>query len=284
MRIATLTDGVETVIAVWSEDGWHDTGRVGSEAFLEILVGGEAAAKEYIADGRVLGDNFEPTLPYRPPRNVMCLGKNYAEHAAEFAAFNNDADVIPKAPIIFTKAASALCGPTDDIVVDAALANALDYETELAVIIGKTGRGIPAEEAGEYIAGYTVINDLTARDLQAKHAQWFLAKSLPAASPLGPVVVTPEELTPRGEQQLSTLVNGELRQSARLAEMITSIETAIETISGIVGLEAGDMIAMGTPSGVAVSFDPPKYLVSGDEVRSEISRIGSLANRVDVRP
>ena len=284
MRIATLTDGVETVIAVWSEDGWHDTGRVGSEAFLEILVGGEAAAKEYIADGRVLGDNFEPTLPYRPPRNVMCLGKNYAEHAAEFAAFNNDADVIPKAPIIFTKAASALCGPTDNIVVDAALANALDYETELAVIIGKTGRGIPAEEAGEYIAGYTVINDLTARDLQAKHAQWFLAKSLPAASPLGPVVVTPEELTPRGEQQLSTLVNGELRQSARLAEMITSIETAIETISGIVGLEAGDMIAMGTPSGVAVSFDPPKYLVSGDEVRSEISRIGSLANRVDVRP
>ena len=284
MRIATLTDGVETVIAVWSEDGWHDTGRVGSEAFLEILVGGEAGAKEYIADGRLLGDNFQPTLPYRPQRNVMCLGKNYVEHAAEFAAFNNDADVIPKAPIIFTKAASALCGPTDDIVVDAALANALDYETELAVIIGKTGRGIPAEEAGEYIAGYTVINDLTARDLQAKHAQWFLAKSLPAASPLGPVVVTPEELTPRGEQQLSTLVNGELRQSARLAEMITSIETAIETISGIVGLEAGDMIAMGTPSGVAVSFDPPKYLVSGDEVRSEISRIGSLANRVDVRP
>ncbi|MDA8373045.1 MAG: fumarylacetoacetate hydrolase family protein, partial [Actinomycetota bacterium] len=211
-----------------------------------------------------------------------CLGKNYAEHAAEFAAFNNDADVIPKAPIIFTKAASALCGPTDNIVVDAALANALDYETELAVIIGKTGRGIPAEEAGEYIAGYTVINDLTARDLQAKHAQWFLAKSLPAASPLGPVVVTPEELTPRGEQQLSTLVNGELRQSAKLAQMITSIETAIETISGIVGLEAGDIIAMGTPSGVAVSFDPPKYLVSGDQVRSEISGIGALANQVIV--
>ena len=282
MRIATLTDGVETVIAVWSEDGWHDTGRAGSEAFLEILVGGEAGAKEYIANGRLLGDNFQPTLPYRPPRNVMCLGKNYVEHAAEFAAFNNDADVIPKAPIIFTKAPSALCGPTDDIVVDAALANALDYETELAVIIGKAGRGIPAEEAGEYIAGYTVINDMTARDLQAKHTQWFLAKSLPAASPLGPVVVTPEELNPRGEQQLSTFINGEQRQSAKLAQMITSIETAIETISGIVGLEAGDMIAMGTPSGVAVSFDPPKYLVSGDEVRSEISGIGALTNHVIV--
>nr|MDA8263280.1 hypothetical protein [Actinomycetota bacterium] len=87
MRIATLTDGVETVIAVWAEDGWHDTGRVGSEVFLEILVGGEAGAKEYITNGRVLGDEFKPTLPYVPPRNVMCLGKNYAEHAAEFAAF-----------------------------------------------------------------------------------------------------------------------------------------------------------------------------------------------------
>ena len=282
MRLATLTDGSSTVIAVWSKDGWLDTGRTGSAEFIEILVGGKALADEYTSGGRLLPESFKPTLPFRPARNVMCLGKNYVEHAAEFAAFNNDVDVVPKAPIVFTKPATSLCGATDEIQVDSALSHALDYETELAVVIGKAGRSISAEKASDHIAGYSVINDITARDLQSKHAQWFLAKSLPAASPLGPVVVTPDEIAPRDERALSTWVNGELRQHALLSEMITGIEQAIETISSVVSLEVGDLIAMGTPSGVAVSFDPPKYLLNGDLVISEIDGIGRLENRISI--
>ncbi len=280
MRVATLTDGAKLVLAVERNGVWYDTRQSPQDALLSILSADLGSSEDYFREDRVVPGNYMTTLPYRPLRNVMCLGKNYLAHAEEFARFNDDAEVVPKAPIVFTKAVAALCGPNEEITVKASVAKELDYETELAVIIGRSGSSIEASKAKDYIAGYSVINDITARDLQALHAQWFLAKSLPSASPFGPVIVTPDELEPRGEKVLRTWVNGELRQEATLSEMIVGVEQAIETISRIVPLEEGDVIAMGTPSGVAVSFSPPKYLQNGDKIVSEIEGIGVLRNTV----
>lgn len=283
MKVASLSNGSRCVVAVERDGQWYETGESGTSGILEVLIKGPELARGYFDFKSVLSDDYSFTLPLLPGRNVMCLGKNFYAHAEEFAKFNSDSEVVPSAPIIFTKATSALCGPTDQIVVDAHLGAALDYETELAVVIGKAGRGIAASEARNHIAAYSVINDITARDVQSLHAQWFLGKSLPAASPMGPVLVSPDELNPRGDKVLSTWVNGELRQQAHLAEMIVGVEEAIETISRIVGLEVGDVIAMGTPAGVAVSFNPPRYLKDGDQVVSEIEGIGRLENTVVIR-
>lgn len=282
MRVASFTNGSKNVVAIESDGKWFDTGESGPRSIIEILLKGSELSKNFYQSDRELSSDYSLTQPYTPHRNVMCLGKNFSAHAEEFAKFNDDAEVVPSAPIIFTKAASGLCGPNDDILVDSELAKALDYETELAVIIGKPGRNISTSNALDHIAAYSVINDMTARDLQSLHAQWFLGKSLPAASPLGPVFVTPDEFEPRGNRVLSTWINGELRQRAPLSDMIVSVEQAIATISRIVSLEVGDVIAMGTPAGVAVSFDPPKYLRNGDQIISEIEGIGRLTNTVRV--
>lgn len=283
MRLATMTDGLESRLALADDGRWYDLGESNTEAVLSVLTAGAERAKTLLSPERELSEGFVPAIPLLPSRNVMCLGKNFVAHAEEFALFNRDAEVVPSAPIVFTKAVAALCGPTDDIIVDGHLASQLDYETELAVVIGKPGRNIPVDRASEFIVGYTVINDVTARDLQAIHAQWFLGKSLPAASPMGPILVTPEELDPRGDRLLSTWINGELRQRAALSDMIVSVEQAIATISGILPLQAGDVIAMGTPAGVAVSFDPPRFLQNGDHIVSEVEGIGRLENTVRIK-
>lgn len=283
MRVASFTNGSKNVVAVESNGKWFDTGESGPRSIIEVLLQGSELSKNFYRSDRELSSDYRFTQPYSPHRNVMCLGKNFSAHAEEFAKFNDDAEVVPSAPIIFTKAVSGLCGPNDDILVDSELSQALDYETELAVIIGKPGRNVSASNALDHVAAYSVINDTTARDLQSLHAQWFLGKSLPAASPLGPVFVTPDEFEPRGKKILSTWINGELRQQAPLSDMIVSVEQAIATISRIVSLEVGDVIAMGTPAGVAVSFDPPKYLKDGDKIISEIEGIGRLVNTVRVR-
>ena len=280
MRIATMTDGRQNRLALGHDERWYDVGDASTESAITVLLKGVDAARVFVTVERALSQDFAPVMPLLPSRNVMCLGKNFVAHAEEFALFNRDAEVVPSAPIIFTKAVAALCGPTDSLVVQEGLAHQLDYETELAVVIGKSGRNIGADSAGEYIAAYTVINDVTARDLQALHAQWFLGKSLPGASPMGPVLVTPDELDPLGDRLLSTWVNGELRQRAALSDMIVSVEQAIATISRVVPLQVGDVIAMGTPAGVAVSFDPPRFLQNGDHIVSEIEGIGRLENTV----
>ena len=277
MKLACMSNGPRSVIAVFADGKWYDTGET---QMARVLLEGTRRVGQVLDSDRELTSDYYFTVPMLPHRNVMCLGKNFSEHAEEFAKFNDDAEVVPSAPIVFTKAVSALCGPYDDIRVDHDLARALDYETELAVVIGKPGWRISAAEAAKHVAGYSIINDLTARDLQSVHAQWFLGKSLPHASPIGPVVVTPDELEPRESRMLSTLVNGELRQKAQLSGMIVGVEQAIEAISRVVALEAGDIIAMGTPAGVAVSFDPPRYLRNGDVVISEIEGIGRLENRI----
>lgn len=220
-----------------------------------------------------------------PPRNVMCVGKNYRAHAREFTLSGFDAgavagdDPIPTAPIIFSKAPQTVIGDGDDIRYPYGVSDSVDYEAELGVIIGKGGKGISRESAYEHVFGYTIINDVTARDLQSRHKQWFMGKSVDTFCPMGPWLVTVDEIDPHN-LDLRCWVNGELRQKANTSGMIFDIPTLIATLSASLALIPGDVIATGTPAGVGIGFDPPRYLRPGDIVSIEIGGLGRLTNRV----
>ncbi|MCF8534427.1 MAG: fumarylacetoacetate hydrolase family protein [Reyranella sp.] len=226
----------------------------------------------------------EAPIP-RPPRNVMCVGKNYHEHAKEFTRSGFDssassaADAIPTAPIIFTKAPECVIAAGVDIRYPAGLSDSLDYEAELGVIIGRGGRSISKAEAYGHVCGYTIINDVTARDLQSRHKQWFLGKSLDTFCPMGPWLVTADEVNPE-DLTVKCWVNDELRQNANTRDLIFDIPTLIETISAGITLQPGDVIATGTPAGVGIGFTPPKFLQRGDRVTIEIEGLGRLSNTV----
>jgi 2-keto-4-pentenoate hydratase/2-oxohepta-3-ene-1,7-dioic acid hydratase in catechol pathway len=278
VRLGAISTGDGATLAIQDAGTWYRCvfphGAIAPASVLEVLaLGDQARAGAAVQAVRVL----PPLLPHR---NVICLGKNYREHAMEFSAYAGEADSIPEAPIVFTKAAAALCGPADDITVDSEVTAALDYEVELGVVIGVGGRDIQARDALAHVAGYTIVNDTTARDLQQRHKQWFLGKSLVGATPTGPVIVSADELTPLAERSIRSWINGELRQDATLGEMLFGIPETIAQISRIFPLEPGDLIAMGTPSGVGVGFDPPRFLQDGDRVVCEIEGIGRLDNTV----
>lgn len=209
-------------------------------------------------------------------RNIFCIGKNYPDHIAEFER-TAKAD-IPAHPVIFTKAAAAVIGTEDTIQAHASLTKELDYEGELAVIIGKTGADIPLAEAMDYVYGFTILNDVTARDLQRCHSQWFHGKSLDTFCPMGPYILlrnaAPDHFTIRTE------VNGEIRQDASTSECIFSIPQLLHILSQGTTVHAGDVLATGTPAGVGIGFQPPKFLKAGDTVRITISSIGTLTNTV----
>jgi len=220
----------------------------------------------------------------RPAKNIFCVGKNYHEHAKEFHDSGFDASAgaaaIPDLPIIFTKAATTVIGPEAPIPGSSDPTQSVDYEGELTVVIGKGGRGIRKADAYAHVFGYTIINDVTARTLQHAHKQWFLGKNLDGFCPMGPCVVTADEVPDVGGLRLETRVNGEVRQSAAVSDLIFDIPTLIETISGVMTLEPGDLIATGTPVGVGIGFKPPKYLKAGDTVSITIEPIGTLTNPV----
>lgn len=211
----------------------------------------------------------------RPLKNIICAGKNYAEHAVEMGS----AADVPEHPIIFTKSPTTVIGPDEMISPHLNVTNELDYEGEIAVIVGKQGTGIKADEAENYIFGYTLLNDVTARDLQTQHKQFFLGKSLDTFCPMGPGVVSAQAL--KGEDiSLKTYVNGELRQESTTSKMIFSVASLIEIISRGMTLEPGDIIATGTPAGVGKGFKPPRYLKSGDEILIQAEGVGELRNHV----
>jgi 2-keto-4-pentenoate hydratase/2-oxohepta-3-ene-1,7-dioic acid hydratase in catechol pathway len=216
--------------------------------------------------------------------NVICVGKNYSDHAAEFARSGFDASgdkqEAPAEPVVFTKATNTLADPLQAIDSSLDPTHSVDYEGELGVIIGRRCKKAKATEALDYVYGYTIVNDVTARELQQRHRQWFLGKSLAGFCPVGPWVVTRDEIPDLYAQHLKTFVNGELRQSASLKTMIFNVERIIETVSAYVTLEPGDLLATGTPAGVGIGFKPPRYLKAGDQVRIEISGIGELSNPV----
>ncbi len=216
----------------------------------------------------------------RPRKNILCLGLNYADHAAESLAAHGRAPVLPEHPVVFTKAVTSVTGPTADITLDEAVTTQLDWEVELAVIIGRGGRGIAAERALEHVFGYTVINDLSARDLQFRHKQYFLGKSLDGACPMGPWIVTADEIADPQQLDLRCWVNGELKQAANSRQQIFPIAETIAVLSRGMSLEPGDIIATGTPAGVGFARTPPQFLRAGDVVECEVEGIGRLRNKI----
>ncbi|MCD0502810.1 fumarylacetoacetate hydrolase family protein [Bordetella petrii] len=235
-------------------------------------------------EGRPLAEATILAPLEQPRRNIFCVGKNYHEHAAEFSksGFDSSAQAgeqAPQAPVVFTKPASAIIGPQAGIPAHRGVAEQLDYEAELAVVIGKAGRGISREQAFDHVFGYTIVNDFTARDLQKNHRQWFLGKSLDGFCPMGPYLVTADEVDGRN-LDVKCWVNGELRQDANTRDLIFDIPALIETLSAGITLQPGDIIATGTPAGVGIGFKPPRFVQPGDVIRIEIQGLGVLENPV----
>ncbi|RKD33452.1 fumarylacetoacetate hydrolase family protein [Thermohalobacter berrensis] len=219
-------------------------------------------------------------IPY-PKRNLICLGKNYTDHVKELMGKTIADSNIPESPIYFSKAASPAIGDGDIIKSHSSLTNQIDYEVELAIIIGKDGMNIKEDEALDYIFGYTIINDITARDIQRERKQWFKGKSLSTFSPMGPYIVHKSIIPWPVELNLESKVNGETRQKSNTRNMIFNIPYIIRDLSQGMELRAGDIILTGTPSGVGLGFEPPKFLKSGDIIECYIEKIGTLTNKIE---
>jgi len=261
-----------------------DTRVDGALAIIRLAGNGDGVP---IANGKAIPlDQIKLEAPIpRPARNVFCVGKNYHDHAREFARSGFDSSVssadaapVPSDPIFFSKVPESVIATGDIVRIPGDLSVAIDYETELTVVIGKGGRQISAASALDHVWGYTIINDVTARDIQGRHKQWLLGKSLDTFCPMGPWLVSKDELDGT-DTRIRCWVNGEPRQDARTTDLIFDIPCLIETLSAGITLYPGDLIATGTAAGVGIGFTPPKYLKSGDVVRMEVDGIGVLENR-----
>ncbi|MCJ7456864.1 fumarylacetoacetate hydrolase family protein [Candidatus Bathyarchaeota archaeon] len=213
----------------------------------------------------------------RPRKNIVCLGLNYHDHWLETAGRRGEP--LPSVPVFFTKSPTAVIGPFDDIAYPSATAE-LDYEVELAVVLGRRGKDIPRRDVFRYVAGYSILNDVSARDLQRKHQQWFRSKSLDTFAPLGPWLTTRDEIDDPHNLDMALKVNGETRQKSNTRNLIFKIPDILETLSQDMTLEPGDVIATGTPAGVALGMSPPRYLNVGDVIEAQITGLGSIRNRV----
>ena len=287
-------------LAAYQHQGNHGVGRVSADgrsiepfqlAPAECALGALPVVEALVA-GRPLPatgaaialDQVQLIAPIpRPRRNIFCVGKNYHAHAREFAGSGFDSSAksggdIPADPIIFSKVPECVVGPTDAIRMPE-VSSAIDYEAELAVIIGVGGKGIRAADAMQHVWGYTIVNDVTARDWQGRHQQWLLGKSFDTFCPMGPWLVSADEMDGQ-DTQVKCFVNGEERQNASTRDLIFDIPKLIETLSAGITLYPGDIIATGTPVGVGIGFKPPKYLKAGDVVKVEIAGIGFIENPV----
>ena len=216
----------------------------------------------------------------RPAKNIVCLGMNYAAHARETASARGRDAKLPQVPVFFTKAPTTVTGPYEDVPVDWSVTQQVDWEVELGFIIGRTGRDIAAKDALGFVFGYTVINDLSARELQLQHMQFFKGKSLDGFCPMGPVVVTADEFGDPQAKRLLTRLNGVTKQDSTTADMIFNVAAIIEWLSKGLTIEAGDVVATGTPAGVGMGRTPPEYMKAGDIVETEVEGIGILRNRI----
>jgi 2-keto-4-pentenoate hydratase/2-oxohepta-3-ene-1,7-dioic acid hydratase in catechol pathway len=205
---------------------------------------------------------------------------NYAAHALESAKARGRSPELPKAPVFFTKAPTTMNGPFDEVPVDRSVTDQVDWEVELGVVIGITGKNIARADALRHVFGYTVINDVSARELQATHMQWFKGKSLDGTCPMGPVIVTADEFGDPQSKRLLCRVNGVVKQDGHTSDQIFPVDVTLEWLSKGLTLEAGDIIATGTPAGVGIGRTPPEFLVKGDVVETEIEGIGILRNTI----
>lgn len=292
MPIATYRWGGRRCVGIVSPDAREVTpldlgerGRsVGALAYVEQIASGGSAPRPAGPRLPLSAVTLEAPIPL-PVRNIFCAGVNYRPHAAEFARSGYGAQPatqseIPEHPVIFTKVPDCVVAPGAPIELPPrAVSDAVDYEAELAVVIGRGGRAIAASRAMEHVFGYTIFNDVTARDLQRKHRQWIIGKSLDSFGPMGPWLVDTGELD-GADTTVRCWVNGELRQEGHTRDLIFTIGDLIEAISAGITLRPGDIIATGTPAGVGIGFTPARFLKSGDVVRIEIDGIGVLENPV----
>lgn len=241
----------------------------------------EAATKHAPASAWINIDTHALRAPIpRPRKNIICLGWNYAAHAAESAALHGRKAQIPEDPIVFTKAVTTVTAPYADIALDPAISTEFDWEVELGVIIGKAGRHIAQNRALEHVFGYTIINDISARDLQFRHKQYFMGKSVDGTCPVGPYIVTADEIPNPQNLDLSCHINGTTKQYENTRAQIFQVAQIISTLSSVMTLEPGDIISTGTPDGVGFARTPPEFLKPGDLVECRIERIGKIANRI----
>jgi 2-keto-4-pentenoate hydratase/2-oxohepta-3-ene-1,7-dioic acid hydratase in catechol pathway len=232
-------------------------------------------------DGHRLSDvRVHAPIP-RPRKNVFCLGRNYKSHIEEAARARDVAVKLPEVPVFFTKPPTSLNGPYDAVPWDPTVTQELDYEVELAVIIGVACKNVSRADALGCVFGYTILNDVSARDLQKSHMQWFKGKSLDGFCPMGPVVVTADEFGDPHVKRISLRLNGETRQDSTTANMIFPIDITIESLTKGLTLEPGDIIATGTPEGVGLGRTPPEYMKDGDVMETEIEGIGTMKNRIE---
>ncbi len=279
MRIATLQHQGQRRVARLSADGLQ----------LELLAGDGHLGALPLVQGAPLpavtetvplaGAQLLAPIP-QPRRNLFCVGRNYHAHAKELrdTVFKDNAKAVDAWPIVFTKVPECVVGPGAEVRLPGAISQQIDYEAELAVVIGTGGRNIARADALKHVWGYTIVNDVTARDVQMRHGQWDLGKSFDTFCPMGPWIVTADELDGT-DTRVRCWVNGELRQDARTTDLIFDIPTLIETCSRGITLLPGDVIATGTPAGVGMGLNPPRWLAHGDVVRIEIDGIGTLENK-----
>jgi 2-keto-4-pentenoate hydratase/2-oxohepta-3-ene-1,7-dioic acid hydratase in catechol pathway len=298
MKLVSVRQNSRVAAGLWLDNGVLDLAaaakqggeRASMASVLEIIRGGEesfAALKRLAARAAQFSAALLPhaslellaPIP-QPLRNIFCVGRNYLDHVKEGHEARGTDVKLPEVPQFFTKATHAMNSASGDVRLDPRLTQALDYEVELAVIIGRSGRDIAAAQAFDHIFGYAVANDVTARDVQRRHEQWFKGKSLDTSFPFGPWIIDREEIGDPSTLELVMTVNGEERQRAKVSQMIFNIPTIIASLSAGLTLEPGDIIATGTPSGVGYAMKPPRMLKGGDLLVTAISRIGELKNRV----
>lgn len=287
MRMATYFQGAHRQVGLVSADGQTITplaldpsqAERGVLSIIEMLALGESLPPVSGPDLPVSAVALDAPLPL-PRRSVWCVGRNYHAHAKELSAsVFKDNDTNPESwPIVFTKVPECVVGPFDGVQLPLGVSAQIDYEAELAVVIGKGGKNISKADALSHVFGYTVVNDVTARDVQMRHQQWDMGKSFDTFCPMGPWIVTADELDGT-KTRVRCWVNGELRQEGPTENMIFDIPTLIETISRGITLFPGDVIATGTPAGVGMGMKPPRYLQAGDVVRIEVDGLGVIENK-----
>ena len=285
MKIATFKVGGERRVGIVDDQRqtltpFDLTEAEASAGLLAII--GRAKLPQILNPMSLREATLEAPIPL-PRRNIFCVGKNYHDHAKEFASSGFDSSAaqgtVPLHPIIFSKVPECVVAHRAPVYFSHKVSSAIDYEAELAVIIGTGGKNISKQDALDHVWGYTIINDVTARDLQGKHSQWLIGKSQDTFGPMGPWAVTRDEID-LGKTQVRCWINNELRQDQSTAALIFDVPTLIATLSEGITLLPGDIIATGTPAGVGTGFKPPKYLVSGDVMKVEISGIGILENQL----
>lgn len=278
---AGYVDGDEIVIC--------ESGPQAEVAILNLIAQGDAGVKDWAARGangadRIAADTVTLLAPIPSPRrDIFCVGKNYHAHAAEFhnSGFDSSAkEQVPSAPVIFTKATTSVVGPGAQVKGSLDPTQTVDYEGELGVVLGRKAFQASKANAMDHVFGYVVVNDVTSRELQRRHNQWVIGKGLDTFCPMGPWLVTADEVGDVTALELETRINGETRQKVKVADLIFDIPTLIETMSATMTLLPGDIIATGTPVGVGIGFTPPKYLKAGDKMAVSITGLGVLENEI----